>query len=98
MGDPAGEAVRNGAALTEYVEHHLLDVDERLQLMDDTGIELNAISELGVDRAMFSADYPYETMEEAAAWLDNSLPCHDDARRIGRENARNSFASSVIEA
>jgi hypothetical protein len=29
----------------------------------------NTISEIGVDRVMFSVDYPYETMEEAAGWV-----------------------------
>jgi predicted TIM-barrel fold metal-dependent hydrolase len=52
----------------------------------------NTISELGVDRVMFSADYPYENMEEAAAWFDSSLLCHNDSLKIGRENARRLFA------
>ena len=55
----------------------------------------NAISELGVDRVMFSADYPYETMEEACAWLDTALLSHNDALKIGRENARRLFASTI---
>lgn len=55
----------------------------------------NTISELGVDRVMFSTDFPYETMEEAAAWYDNSLLCHNDAVKIGRDNARCLFASSI---
>jgi predicted TIM-barrel fold metal-dependent hydrolase len=55
----------------------------------------NAISELGVDRVMFSADYPYETMEEACAWFDTALHCHNDALKIGRENARRLFASTI---
>jgi predicted TIM-barrel fold metal-dependent hydrolase len=55
----------------------------------------NAISELGVDRVMFSADYPYETMEEASAWFDTSLLCHNDALKVGRENARRLFASTI---
>jgi hypothetical protein len=32
----AAESARNGKALTEYVESRLLDVDERLRLMDKT--------------------------------------------------------------
>ena len=52
----------------------------------------NTIAELGVDRVMFSADYPYETMEEAAGWFDSSLLSPNDARKIGRENARRLFA------
>jgi gamma-resorcylate decarboxylase len=53
----------------------------------------NTIAELGVDRVLFSADYPYETMEEAAAWFDSSLLCRNDAQKIGRDNARRLFAS-----
>jgi gamma-resorcylate decarboxylase len=53
----------------------------------------NTMAELGVDRVMFSADYPYETMEEAAAWFDASLLCRNDAQKIGRDNARRLFSS-----
>jgi gamma-resorcylate decarboxylase len=53
----------------------------------------NTLAELGVDRVMFSADYPYETMEEAAAWFDTSLLSHNDAEKIGRDNARRLFAT-----
>ena len=45
----------------------------------------NTISEIGVDRVMFSADYPYETMEEAAGWFDTSLLSHNDSVKVGRE-------------
>jgi 2,3-dihydroxybenzoate decarboxylase len=51
----------------------------------------NTISEIGVDRVMFSADFPYESMEEAAEWFDNSLLSHNDSVKIGRENARRLF-------
>jgi predicted TIM-barrel fold metal-dependent hydrolase len=51
----------------------------------------NTISEIGVDRVMFSADYPYEYMEEAATWFDSSLLCHNDALKIGGENAQRLF-------
>jgi gamma-resorcylate decarboxylase len=53
----------------------------------------NTIAELGVDRVLFSADYPYETMEEAAAWFDSSLLCRNDAQKIGRDNARRLFST-----
>lgn len=51
----------------------------------------NTISEIGVDRVMFSADYPYESMEEAATWFDTSLLSHNDSKKVGRENARALF-------
>jgi predicted TIM-barrel fold metal-dependent hydrolase len=51
----------------------------------------NTISEIGVDRVLFSADFPYESMEEAAAWFDSSLLSHNDSIKIGRDNARRLF-------
>jgi gamma-resorcylate decarboxylase len=45
------------------------------------------IAELGSDRVLFAADYPYESMREAAEWFD-AAPLDDDVRAaIGRENA-----------
>jgi gamma-resorcylate decarboxylase len=40
---------------------------------------------------MFSADFPYETMEEAAAWFDSSPLSRNDAVKVGRDNARRLF-------
>jgi gamma-resorcylate decarboxylase len=44
---------------------------------------------------MFSADFPYETMEEAAAWFDASPLSRNDGRKIGRDNARWLFFSTI---
>jgi hypothetical protein len=35
--DDSGEATRNGKQYMDYVESHLLDVDERIKIMDATG-------------------------------------------------------------
>lgn len=51
----------------------------------------NAISEIGVDRVLFSADYPFETMRDAAEWFDNCLLSVNDKRRVGRINALRIF-------
>ena len=40
---------------------------------------------------MFSVDYPYETMQEAAQWFDASLLCHNDRVKIGKANAARVF-------
>jgi gamma-resorcylate decarboxylase len=53
---------------------------------------LNALSEIGVDRMMFSVDYPYEDIKDAATWFDHALLSENDRQRIGRENARRLFA------
>jgi 2,3-dihydroxybenzoate decarboxylase len=47
----------------------------------------NVIEEMGIDRVMFSVDYPYESMSEGATWFDN-CPLDGDARiKVGRLNA-----------
>jgi gamma-resorcylate decarboxylase len=45
------------------------------------------IQELGVDRVLFAADYPYESMSEAAEWFDAAPINESDRLRIGRTNA-----------
>ncbi|SFN40661.1 2,3-dihydroxybenzoate decarboxylase [Chryseobacterium oleae] len=52
---------------------------------------LNTISEIGVDRVMFSADYPYESMKTASKWFDKTLISRNDRIKIGRTNAANLF-------
>jgi len=52
---------------------------------------LNAIAEIGVERMMFSVDYPYEDIEDATTWFDQALLSENDRQLIGRENARNLF-------
>ncbi|OXJ30539.1 amidohydrolase [Burkholderia sp. HI2714] len=47
---------------------------------------LNAISEIGVDRVLFSADYPYESMATASEWFDRALISENDRTKIGRTN------------
>jgi 2,3-dihydroxybenzoate decarboxylase len=49
------------------------------------------MAEIGVDRVMFSVDYPYEDIKDAAEWFDHALLSENDRRRIGRENARRLF-------
>jgi predicted TIM-barrel fold metal-dependent hydrolase len=48
----------------------------------------NVIDEVGIDRVMFSVDYPYESMSEGADWFDN-CPLDGEARlKVGRSNAQ----------
>lgn len=48
---------------------------------------LGALLELGVERVMFSADYPFERMSDGAEWFD-ALPISEaDRLKIGRTNA-----------
>ena len=46
-----------------------------------------AMGEVGVERIMFSADYPYETMSDAVNWFDNADLSEEDRLKIGRTNA-----------
>jgi gamma-resorcylate decarboxylase len=45
------------------------------------------IAELGADRVLFAADYPYESMRHAAEWFDAAPINPADLARIGRANA-----------
>jgi gamma-resorcylate decarboxylase len=48
----------------------------------------NVIAEMGIDRVMFSVDYPYENMAEGAQWFDN-CPLEDATRlKLARSNAQ----------
>ncbi len=50
-----------------------------------------AVDELGVDRVMFSVDYPFEECGEAAAWFDGCDLPEADRLKIGRTNAAQLF-------
>ncbi|HWF46788.1 MAG TPA: amidohydrolase family protein [Bryobacteraceae bacterium] len=49
---------------------------------------LNAMSEMGADRVLFSIDYPYEPMDKAARWFDYCPISEADRLKIGRLNAQ----------
>jgi predicted TIM-barrel fold metal-dependent hydrolase len=44
----------------------------------------NALTELGADHILFSTDYPYESMREAADWFDNVDISEPDRSRSAR--------------
>ena len=46
---------------------------------------------MGVDRMLFSADYPFEKMEDAATWFDNTPLSDNERLQIGRTNATKLF-------
>src|SRR5579883_1452120 len=48
---------------------------------------INAILEVGSDRILFSTDYPFEDVKEAASWFDNAPISEADRQKIGRDNA-----------
>lgn len=53
---------------------------------------LDLLLELGgLDRIMFSADYPYQSMKEARAFLEQLPVCAADKERIAHKNAERLF-------
>ena len=52
---------------------------------------LNLLLEVGVDRIMFSADYPYGSMAEARAFLEQLPVSEADRERIAHGNAERLF-------
>jgi gamma-resorcylate decarboxylase len=48
---------------------------------------IGILLELGADRLMFAADYPFEQLDDGAAWLDNVPISDGDRRKIASENA-----------
>jgi gamma-resorcylate decarboxylase len=48
---------------------------------------VNAVSEMGPERVMFSVDWPFEAVDEAAAWFDRAEITEADRMKIGRSNA-----------
>ena len=52
---------------------------------------IDAMAEIGTDRIMFSADYPFEDISDAAQWFDAAPIDEVDRVRIGRTNALKLF-------
>ena len=52
---------------------------------------IHTIFQIGADRVMFSADWPFEEIEHAAVWFDSADISENDRRKIGRDNAARLF-------
>lgn len=52
---------------------------------------VGAMLELGADRIMFSADWPFENIDHAALWFDSAPISEADRLKIGRTNAKALF-------
>ena len=46
-----------------------------------------SIAEIGVERVLWSADYPFEDISDAAEWIDAAPLSEEDRQKIGRTNA-----------
>jgi predicted TIM-barrel fold metal-dependent hydrolase len=52
---------------------------------------LGAMLEVGADRIMFAADWPFENIDHAATWFDAAPISEPDRLKIGRTNALKLF-------
>ncbi|HEX7925865.1 MAG TPA: amidohydrolase family protein [Bradyrhizobium sp.] len=52
---------------------------------------IDAMLEIGADRILFSADWPFENIDHAAEWFDGATIAEGDRIKIGRDNARSLF-------
>jgi predicted TIM-barrel fold metal-dependent hydrolase len=50
-----------------------------------------AVAELGVDRVMFSVDWPFEDVGQGCDWIDKADLAEADRQKIGRDNAAKLF-------
>ena len=50
-----------------------------------------AIAEIGIDRVLWSADYPFEDVSDAAEWIDAAPLSEPDRERLVRGNAQKLF-------
>lgn len=48
---------------------------------------VNAMTEMGPERVMFSVDWPFEDIGEAATWLDKAAISDTERTKVGRDNA-----------
>jgi 2,3-dihydroxybenzoate decarboxylase len=52
---------------------------------------IDAMLEVGADRILFSTDWPFENVDQAAIWFDNASISEADRLKIGRTNALKLF-------
>ena len=54
-----------------------------------------AIAEIGTNRVLWSADYPFETISDAAEWIDAAPISEQDRLKIARTNALTLFKLKI---
>jgi gamma-resorcylate decarboxylase len=83
-----GDLIKFAQPLTHYLLNNFYVTTSgnfRTQTLNAT------MAEMGSDRVLFSSDYPYESMREAADWFDNAAISENDRVKIGYTNARRLF-------
>src|ERR1041384_1953773 len=56
-----------------------------------TSALVQSVAEIGVERVLWSGDYPFEAISDAADWFDAAPIPEDERRKIGRDNALKLF-------
>jgi len=56
---------------------------------------VNAVTEMGAERVMFSVDWPFEAVDQAAAWFDAAEIDEGARAKIGRDNAVKLFKLKI---
>ena len=56
---------------------------------------LNAMTEMGAERVMFSVDWPFEDVGQAALWFDEAEIGDAERQKIGRDNAVKLFKLKI---
>jgi 2,3-dihydroxybenzoate decarboxylase len=56
---------------------------------------INAMTEMGADRVMFSVDWPFEDVGQGCAWFDAAEISEADRAKIGRDNAVKLFKLKI---
>ncbi len=63
----------------------------------DTPALVNAMTVMGVDRIMFSVDWPFEDVGEGARWFDKAKINDSDRAKVGRANAIKLFGLPLVQ-
>lgn len=90
-----GDLIKFKKSLTHYLLHNFYVTTSgnfHTQTLDAT------IAEMGADRVLFSTDYPFESMREAADWFDNAAINDNDRIKIGRSNSEKLFRLKELVA
>jgi predicted TIM-barrel fold metal-dependent hydrolase len=58
---------------------------------------LEAIEQIGVQRVLFSVDYPYEQMDMGARWFDDMRLANETKLQVGRTNADRLFSLNLAK-
>jgi gamma-resorcylate decarboxylase len=56
---------------------------------------VNAVTEMGAERVMFSVDWPFEAVDEGCAWFDGAQIGEAERKQIGRDNAIKLFKLKI---